>query len=226
MNNIEEGLRAVSHKTKRILKRRPAGQPLSAEDKDFLDHAAGRPAVATTPPAATAPKKSASLAAAVADLRALGLTITKEDLRQLKRERGTAAGFETSGRVNLDVLLPILRERAAAATPGLRDRQSIDVEIAEERLKELKRKNAVEDGLYIAKLDGAKQAQKFLADVAPTLDQKLVNEWPASWATCGSRRGRGRFYRIGKRRGRGRGRYERRRESRCRQSGCRRHARV
>lgn len=70
---------------------------------------AGKALTAATP----APKKSASMGVAIADLKAAGLDVTKAFLRKLRLEGGTAAGFEPSNRVNLQLLIPYLREHAA-----------------------------------------------------------------------------------------------------------------
>lgn len=142
-----------------ILEKAKAKKPLTRYERERFETIAAQvpdpipadlPAPAPTVAAVRA-RKSATIATAVTDLASLGVHVTKEDLRQHKRDG--APGFEASGRVNLDLLLPWLRTHAAAQTPERpRNKQVIDIEIAEEKLKEWKRNNAVADALYVPRV--------------------------------------------------------------------------
>ena len=185
MSDIDQGLRALTEKARAILKKKNSGKPLSASEQSVLDAAVGR--VASNSGSAQAPpRKSSSIAAAVADLKAQGIDVTRDFLRELKREGGTSAGFESSNRVNLDLLVPYLRNRiaSAAAAPGAPrslNKTTLECEKLLEQIEDLREARAIRQGKFVERIQVVSSNRVVGAKLKDIL-KKLINEMPAAVA--------------------------------------------
>ncbi len=177
MSQIDQAFTLHAERLKKILRKHKSGKPLSSEELALIG-------IQPEPAAAPAAQKSSSIAAAVVDLRAHGFDVSKEFLRQLKREGGAAAGFEASNRVNLDRLIPFLRARVAAAPQDAQrlDKQTLECRRLLALCERLEHGNKIEFEQYAPKAAMADSVRRFGARFIPVFRQKLLNEYPAAVA--------------------------------------------
>lgn len=181
MSDIDQGLRAVSDKTRRILKKRNAGKPLSPDEQNFLAAAQGQ----------SAPDPNANvedtLDAAVGALqKRFGDSVNRRFLQQLKKLHGAKAGFRGS-RVYLDQLIPFLQAELAqsaptsGAAPPRLDKHTLECQKLLEQIEDLREERAIRRGKYVERAEVIGSNRVVAAKLKDSL-KKLINDVPAAVA--------------------------------------------